>query len=647
MKLLSCLLFCFLCSMGIEAQINNSVNEADRDSLLPKPPRQRKSNSPDDVSLTGRDYKIISLENDTTYIDTTLTIKKEYSYNYLRKDDFELLPFSNLGQTYNALSLNLNEKDIYPGIGARAKHYNYMRADEINYYHVPTPMTDLLFKTTMEQGQLLDAFLTLNTSERLNFSIAYKGMRSLGKYQHILSSTGNFRFTANYTTPKGRYHLKTHFVSQDIFNEENGGIINRDQFESGDDQFTDRSRIDVLFQDAENLLIGKRYFVDHIYYLARRKDSLRNSSLGLHHRFAYETKRYEFDQSSANDYFGEAFLSGVVADRTRLKTMYNSLGLQFSNSVLGQLMAGVSHYNYNYFFDSVLITPEQTIQNKLEGDELALIGSWQKRIGGFGLDAGISMNFSGDLGGEQMFAGLSYQLKNGFDVGVKAFRNVRSPNFNFLLYQSDYKNYNWQHTESFQKEENLGMRVMVNLKKWGSVELDYTTLDNFTYFRSLSSGGIKPSQHEYVLNYTKLKYQNNISLGKFSLENTVMYQHVSQGRDILNVPEIITRNTLYYSNDVFKKAMFLQTGITFKYFTSYYANAYDPLLGEFYSQSDEKIGGFPLFDFFVNARVRQTRIYLKAEHFNSSFTGYDFYAAPNYPYRDFVVRFGLVWNFFR
>ena len=54
-----------------------------------------------------------------------------------------------------------------------------------------------------------------------------------------------------------------------------------------------------------------------------------------------------------------------------------------------------------------------------------------------------------------------------------------------------------------------------------------------------------------------------------------------------------------------------------------------------------------MFDFFVNARIKQTRIYLKAEHFNSAMTGYNFYSAPNYPYRDFMVRFGLEWNFFK
>jgi len=41
-----------------------------------------------------KDYLIISSENDTTYVDTTLSIKKDYKFNYLRKDNFGLIPFS-------------------------------------------------------------------------------------------------------------------------------------------------------------------------------------------------------------------------------------------------------------------------------------------------------------------------------------------------------------------------------------------------------------------------------------------------------------------------------------------------------------------------------------------------------------------------
>jgi hypothetical protein len=93
--------------------------------------------------------------------------------------------------------------------------------------------------------------------------------------------------------------------------------------------------------------------------------------------------------------------------------------------------------------------------------------------------------------------------------------------------------------------------------------------------------------------------------------------------------------------------MYLQTGVTFKYFTSYSMDAYNPVLGEFYIQNTEKLGAYPMFDFFINAKVLQTRIFLKAEHFNSSFGNTNsYYSAPDYPYRDFVIRFGLVWNFF-
>ena len=64
-------------------------------------------------------------------------------------------------------------------------------------------------------------------------------------------------------------------------------------------------------------------------------------------------------------------------------------------------------------------------------------------------------------------------------------------------------------------------------------------------------------------------------------------------------------------------------------------------------QNQKKIGDFPMIDFFVNARIRQTRIFFKLEHLNSRMTGNNFYTAPDYPYRDFMIRFGLVWIFFQ
>jgi hypothetical protein len=62
-------------------------------------------------------YRIISLQRDTTYVDTSLTIKKEYAYNYLRKDIFGLLPFANEGHTYAVLDYGLTAYRPFPEIG--------------------------------------------------------------------------------------------------------------------------------------------------------------------------------------------------------------------------------------------------------------------------------------------------------------------------------------------------------------------------------------------------------------------------------------------------------------------------------------------------------------------------------------------------
>ncbi len=610
--------------------------------------------------LTIRDYKIISYERDTTFLDTTLTIQKEYRYNYLRKDDFELMPFSNVGQPYNKLGVDFDRRNLYPVLGAEALHYNYMEMEDIMYYNVPTPMTDLFFKTTFEQGQLLDAMLTFNTSKRLNFSLAYKGFRSLGKYAFDQAESGNFRTTANYTSRNGRYVLRAHIAAQDIETEENGGLLNREQFETGgeDNEFRDRSRIDVRFTDANNKILGKRYFLDHQYKLLRsNRDSskVEATSLSIGHKFNYETKYYQFIQTANNDYFGSAFLTDIN-DKANLKTMLNEFSAEFFNPILGRLQGNISLYNYNYFFNSILVNDTQRIDNRLNGEEIAVGAKYEKRIGGFQLKGDIKYNVSGSLTGSILDASASYRFNENNNLRFSIHSSSRMPNFNFLLYQSEYENYNWQNTAVFDNQRVNNIQVNFDSGFWGNIMAKYTTLDNYTYFtldpenpvdEGMELGNIRPFQEGNSVNHLKIKYSKEFRLGGFALNNTVMYQNVSQTNNVINVPQLVTRNTLYFSSEVFKKAMYLQTGITFKYFSSYSMDGYNPLLGEFYIQNTESLGGYPLMDFFINARVKQTRIYLKAEHFNSSFGGSsNFYSAPNYPYRDFVIRFGLVWNFF-
>lgn len=635
-------------------------DEAFRDSInsLKKSLKQKKPE--EQVKLTIKDYRIIPQEGDSTFVDTTLTIAKEYKYNVLRKDDFELMPFANVGQPYNRLGRDFENSSIIPGFGAQAKHFMYIDAEDFKYYHVPTPLTELFFKTTFEQGQYLDALLTFNTSPRLNFSVEYSGFRSLGKYAYEQAESGRFRTGFNYRTKNNRYWVRGHLAVQDLESEENGGLLNKiEQFESGEEDFIDRSRIDLVYTNADSRLLGRRYVLNHQFNLVKpKRDSLvtKKTLLALSHKFQYESKFFQFVQTAANASLGDAFLTSID-DKSKLQLTQNNLSIDFRNPNWGNLNAGLGFYNYNYFFNSILIQQEQTIANKIDGNEMLLEAKYDNTIGPIQLKGELKYQLSGDISGNLLNASIDYNLNEKNNVFFRVHGSSRMPNFNFLLFQSDYQNFNWQNNTIFEKQRVQSATAGIKSKLFGDISVKYSNIDNYTYFDSnatteqiesgLQDAFVKPFQETTTINYLRAKWQKEIRWRKWALNNTVLYQNVNQNNQVLNLPELLTRNTFYFSSDVFKKAMYIQTGVTFKYFTAYNMDAYNPLLGDFYIQDEEELGAYPLIDFFINAKVRQTRIYLKAEHLNTLWgKEYNYYAAPNYPYRDFVIRFGLVWNFF-
>jgi hypothetical protein len=550
-----------------------------------------------------------------------------------------------MGQTYNTLSENFKSNTLLPSLGAQAKHFNYMELDDIQYYHVPTPLTELMYKTGFEQGQVLDAFFTLNTSKQFNLSIAYKGLRSLGKYGHILTSTGNFRFTSNYSTKNKRYLARAHIVMQNVFNEENGGISDEDliNFESGEEEFLDRSIFDPLFENAESTLKGKRFHLDHSYVIVEQ-DSLSSNKIAVGNIVSFEDKYYHFTQDASVPFFGDTFITSNISDKVTLESFYAEFNVQYSNRILGAFKIKAGYNDYNYGYNSLVTLNNQTITNRLLGTVTSFGGSYKKSIGALDISGNVGLNLTGDLKGNFLTAEAAYAFSDDLGLNASVNSNSKAPDFNFQLFQSDYLTYNWQN--NFRNQQTKQLALSFNSKKFGTLQLDYNTLDNYLYFAKDINDAVKPNQFDATVQYIRAKLSNEVRYRNVALNNTILYQNVMDGDAVYNVPEIVTRHSLYYTNEFFKKALFLQTGVTFSYFSKYYMNRYDPLLAEFYVQNTSELGDFPRIDFFINAKIRQTRIFLKAEHLNSSFTGYNFYSAPNYPYRDFIVRFGIVWNFF-
>ena len=602
------------------------------------------------VILSGKtsytDYKIFSHKRDTTYIDTTLTIKKDYQFNYLRTDNFELLAFHNQGQTFTNLGYDYSNLKLFPDIGFTAKQFSYLDIDEIKYYEVPTPTTQITYRTGLQQGQVLDAIFTLNFSRRLNVSLSYKGLRSLGAYRRSLASHGNFRGTFQYRTKKNQYEIRGHLTRQDFFNQESGGLPESEieKFQSNDENYLTRARLDVNLNDAENQFDGNRIYLEHSYKLLANKDTINKkdfSNLKVGHVFTNENKEYGFSQPTNSSIFGNTSDSGATKDNAKHTFSNNELNLEFNSKyVLGKIKAKVNITNYSYGYDTILNSNSSISKVKLEGKIISFGADWNAKIKNFQLNASGTLNpGNGILSGNFLKGEAFYKKDSLFEVKASLLISSKSSNFNTLLHQSKFDDYNWQNDFSSVNTRDLGVQFR---SKWINSSLNFTNIDNYTFFNENN----QPEQFLNQIVYLKVKVNREFRYKKFALDNTLMYQNVSSGSTVFRVPEMVTRNTLYYKDYWFKgKPMMVNIGATFNYFSKYKANAYNPLLAEFTLQNSQEIG-FPSVDIFFNAQVRRTRLYFKVDNVTSGFTEKNYFSAPNYPYRDFTIRFGLVWNWF-
>jgi hypothetical protein len=635
--------------------------------------------------VTIKDYKIYYSDGTVKYADTTLTINKDYHFNYLRKDYFELLPFANSGETFNKLGYDFQDQKIIPDIGARAKHYGYMEEDEIGYYEVPSPLTELFFKTVFEQGQLVDALITVNTAPRLNITLAHKAFRSLGNYINTLGGGTNLRFTSQYTTKNYRYRQRSHFAAQRLENQANGGLdsLSVYYFEKAIDEleydgFLDRSRL-TNNTNTNNTLIGRRYYLDHQYDAKlggndKMKNYEKPKVLTIGHKFNFEGKHFDYNNSSKNSFFGTVSGTSTFAIRNSLDVMDNEVYAIYHEKNLGELKAGLRLIQWDY----IIKLPENTKDpenpfdygpnpTEIKANQLALSAYWKKTFLKFDFKAEGYFSAVKEYSSQFISGALSKDFENGIFAKAKLSLRSQAPNFNFFLHRSNFLEYDW-YNPSLKNQLTNSLNFSFVHPKWGTLEGQYELLNNYTYFRNLKPVLRKisyysaiskkeeellvaPEQYEGTIGYLKLRFSQQLDFWKFTWANTAQFQQVSHDGDIdfkpLNVPEWNLRSSFLFSSQLFNKALYLQTGVTAHYFTDFYADRYSPHLGEFVSQNHTKIGKFPRLDFFINAKIQQTRLFLKYEHFNSDMTGYNFYSAPFTPYRDSSIRFGLVWNFFQ
>ncbi len=643
--------------------------------------------------VTVNDYRIMFMDGTEKKVDTSLSLEGEYTFNFLRKDYFEYLTFPNMGEAFNKLGYNFHEQPFTPQMGARVKHFGYFEKEDIAYYEVPSPYTELFFKSTFQQGQHLDATLAINTSPKFNIAVSFRGFRSLGKYLASLSRSRQFRISSQYQTYNQKYRLRLHQTTQSLENQVNGGLINDSVYffenapnyvvanengepildENGNEQsvfydgFLDRNRLQTHI-NADNVLKGKRYFMEHRYQMLPIAKDTTVYKMAVGYRANLENKTYQYIQSRISPYFYEAYDTPSIDDLTIFNTLENNFFAAYKDRVLGKVNFDLYHHKWEYELGAKEYQKDILLSDRIDASQFAAQLRWKKEILGIRTQAEAYQSLKKDYATQALKFELSRSIVKDISIGASYKYRSQPLNFNYYLLQSDYKEYNWENS-TLENQDFTTQTVSIAHPKWGSLSGAWTSIDRYTFLnnttllRNLNEKfKITVLQTENKIDYFKARFDQRLNFGKFSWVNNVQYQRVNQeentddilsGPKALNVPEWLIRSTIMLTSSIFNKALFFQSGATFVFFTDYYADQYNPILAEFVTQNNTKIGEYPRVDFFFNAKIKSSRLFLKLENISSPIehllnedTAYDYYAAPYVPYRDFSIRFGIIWNFF-
>lgn len=657
MKQLFALLFLFSCFLILNAQIiqSNQQQQEVLDSLNEFSKREVANDSLEVHNPTIEDYKFWTQRSPKPeVIDTTLTIESLYNQNFTQKDVFGKMFFPNFGQTFNPLEFEESNPRIH--LLPTGKSFNYIYAEDVKYYDVKTPSTEFIYENGLREGQYLSTTFTHNITPRWNYSVRYRGLRSVGRYANSLSANNAFITTLSHKSKNDKLRIWMHYMSQNIDNEENGGIQDLAEFEQDDSLgTTNRQNILVNLDNTDTEFDSRRFHLGASYGLfgKAKTDSLAAAStpLKLKNVFTYEKQKYLYKENQAEDYYQSAVFADMGRRNLRsFETLQNTSTLEFTWGERLLIEAGVRYENVKLYAPEALsqglVNIPQQMDDNLIGGVAKLYFDWNEKI---------KLNTDAEFKSGEFFkslynvnAILDIQPIDGYHIIGGALIQSAYPSLNLVYNQSFYKDFNF-YNSGFQNTNTQKLFGKIDLRKLNTdVEATLYNVENYVYV----SSDFKPRQLDGSISLFQIKANNLLTYKKFNLRTTVQYQKVTQNEAFLPLPDLIARASIYWQSKVFDNAAEVQIGFNANYFTEFESREFFPVINEFMLQRTnaegeiQKIGGFPMIDFFLNIKVDRMRIYLRADHFNTFWGENNYYSAPNTPFRDFKIQMGVKWYLF-
>lgn len=592
---------------------------------------------------TIQDYQYQTQFSEKKVFDTIMTFDKTYIFSqYNNRDNFGRVQFANIGAGFNPLSYEVNAEGNLSLLPTN-KSYGVLGVNDIRYYDVKTPTATFIYHTAMRNGAALQSTYTQNIGKRFNFAVEYMGLRSQGFYRNSLAANNNTLFSGHYTSKSGNYELFTHYLHQNVNNQENGGIADNDLFQSGNSE-SNKENAQVNLASSSSQFSYRRYYLSH-QFTPFNSDKF---PFRIRHTLSNQGNKYYYFQDALENYWystASQIVTGFSPSTKKYSNNFsNTVSLVLDNEKI-KLDAGVRYQMLKFGLNEIDL-PLVDVPAELKENRLGAVGNLQvKLFDKFQLNSFLEFS-NGTQFGNYLKTTNNIKFEPIKDYFVNAKVNFQSvyPSFNYLANSSAYRRFNY-YLQDAKNQAVTEIGGSVNLK-WFKSELfaNYFRIDNYTYFDSSAT----PRQSDNSLNISQIGGDATLSYGKFHLNTRVQFQSALTNKELLPMPSFIGRANIFFQSRAFKNAAEIQAGIKVYYFSKFASREYFPILNEYIlpTANSFSIGGQPIADLYFNMKVKKMFFFIEGQQIGTLISYNKAYAFPSYPVYDFRLNIGIVWYLF-
>ncbi len=536
-----------------------------------------------------------------------------------------------------------------------------IKPEDVQFYNTKTPYSNIGYNggiaTRYRDEDDVKFLFTANANKRLNFGTYLNYINAVGQYAN--QNAVKFSGTVFGSYDGVRYSANGGFVFNSIKNYENGGLVNPNDIHN--DATPKDLNVNLRLRNSGEIkptaygaYSYNAFFFNHHYSLGFNRtvkvteDSTRTEFVPVT-RFTHtlllkdERKRYREQEADTSFFYksGPYFSEVNTQDSTTLRSISNTLAVSLEEDFNKWMKFGLSGYIANDVEQYTLPTDSgaweriNRVRTKVGGILSKTKGSHFR----YNVQAELDVlgPQAGDFNLEANVGGYFRLWKDSVTLTARGFMRNESPSLFLNRYKSNYFQWNNDFNRTYRTQ--IGGTIAIPTRSF-ALNVTVENISNYIYF----GNDTLPNQHKGNVQVLAANLKQNFRVGKFHLDNNVVYQ-LSSDQDILPLPSFTLYHNLYYLDKWFD-VLSVQFGVDLRYHTAYYAPSYMPAIGQFYTQDQVKIGNYPVMNVYLNFHLKQVRFFVKYFHFNSLFMDGNYFSMPNYPINPAAFRVGISWNFY-